>query len=91
MCVGQRLVVAAVGCRDGTNQIGNPRRGRFALRGSDALIPHTIARLSRYYFSDRHLTIPASGVFQSGTRQVAFVDRGGGYFEPREVETGDRA
>lgn len=39
----------------------------------------------------RQLTIPASGVFQSGTRQVAFVDRGGGYFEPREVETGVRA
>src|SRR5579863_172617 len=39
----------------------------------------------------RQLTIPASGVFQSGTRQVAFVDRGGGYFEPREVETGDHA
>jgi len=39
----------------------------------------------------RQLTIPASGVFQSGTRQVAFVDRGGGYFEPREVETGNRA
>jgi len=37
----------------------------------------------------RQLTIPASSVFQSGTR--AFVDRGGGYFEPREVETGDRA
>ena len=39
----------------------------------------------------RQLTIPASGVFQSGTRQIAFVDRGGGYFEPREVETGDQA
>src|SRR5580700_5375397 len=39
----------------------------------------------------RQLTIPASGVFQSGTRQVAFVDKGSGYFEPREVETGDRA
>ena len=39
----------------------------------------------------RQLTIPASGVFQSGTRQIAFVDRGGGYFEPREVETGERA
>ncbi|HVW86218.1 MAG TPA: efflux RND transporter periplasmic adaptor subunit, partial [Bryobacteraceae bacterium] len=39
----------------------------------------------------RQLTIPASGIFQSGTRQIAFVDRGGGYFEPREVETGDRA
>ena len=39
----------------------------------------------------RQLTIPASGVFQSGTRQIAFVDRGGGYFEPREVETGESA
>ncbi len=39
----------------------------------------------------RQLTIPASGVFQSGMRQIAFVDQGGGYFEPREIETGDRA
>jgi RND family efflux transporter MFP subunit len=39
----------------------------------------------------RQVTIPASGVFQSGTRQIAFVDRGGGYFEPREIETGGRA
>ena len=37
------------------------------------------------------LAIPASGVFQTGTRQVAFVDRGGGYFEPRDIEVGVRA
>lgn len=37
------------------------------------------------------LAIPASGVFQSGARQIAFVDRGGGYFEPRDIETGARA
>jgi len=37
------------------------------------------------------LAIPASGVFQSGTRQIAFVDHGGGYFEPRDIETGARA
>ena len=37
------------------------------------------------------LAIPASGVFQSGTRQIAFVDRGGGYFEPRDIEVGARA
>jgi Cu(I)/Ag(I) efflux system membrane fusion protein/cobalt-zinc-cadmium efflux system membrane fusion protein len=30
-------------------------------------------------------------VFQSGTRQIAFLDRGGGYFEPREIETGAQA
>ena len=37
------------------------------------------------------LVIPASGVLQSGTRQVVFVNRGDGYLEPREVELGARA
>lgn len=39
----------------------------------------------------RQLVIPASGVFQSGTRQIAFIDHGGGYLEPREIELGLRA
>lgn len=39
----------------------------------------------------RQLVIPASGVFQSGLRQIAFIDHGDGYFEPREVETGARS
>jgi Cu(I)/Ag(I) efflux system membrane fusion protein/cobalt-zinc-cadmium efflux system membrane fusion protein len=38
----------------------------------------------------RHLVIPSSGVLQSGTRQIAFVDHGEGYLEPREVEVGPR-
>ena len=38
-----------------------------------------------------HLVIPASGVFQTGTRAMAFVDRGGGYLEPREVQLGTQA
>jgi RND family efflux transporter MFP subunit len=37
------------------------------------------------------LVIPATGVLQSGTRQVVFVNRGDGYLEPREVELGARA
>jgi Cu(I)/Ag(I) efflux system membrane fusion protein/cobalt-zinc-cadmium efflux system membrane fusion protein len=37
------------------------------------------------------LAIPASGVFQSGTRQIAFVDHGGSFFEPRDIELGARA
>jgi Cu(I)/Ag(I) efflux system membrane fusion protein/cobalt-zinc-cadmium efflux system membrane fusion protein len=36
----------------------------------------------------RQLVIPASGVLQGGTRQIAFVDHGGGNLEPREIETG---
>jgi RND family efflux transporter MFP subunit len=38
----------------------------------------------------RQLVIPASGVLQSGNRQIAFVDRGQGSLEPREIETGPR-
>ncbi len=38
----------------------------------------------------RQLTIPASGVFQSGTRQMTFVDHGDGYIEPRMIELGAR-
>ena len=38
----------------------------------------------------RQLVIPASGVLQSGDRQIAFVERSDGYLEPREVELGAR-
>lgn len=37
------------------------------------------------------LVIPAAGVLQSGTRQLVFVDHGGGNLEPREVQLGARA
>jgi Cu(I)/Ag(I) efflux system membrane fusion protein/cobalt-zinc-cadmium efflux system membrane fusion protein len=36
------------------------------------------------------LVIPASGVLQSGARQIAFVERSDGYLEPREVQLGTR-
>jgi Cu(I)/Ag(I) efflux system membrane fusion protein/cobalt-zinc-cadmium efflux system membrane fusion protein len=39
----------------------------------------------------QHLVIPASAVFHSGTRTIAFVDRGDGYLDPREIEIGTRA
>ncbi len=39
----------------------------------------------------RQLVIPSFAVFQSGTRQMAFVDHGGGSLEPREIELGARA
>ena len=38
----------------------------------------------------RQLVIPGSGVLQAGTRQIAFVDHGQGYLEPRDVEIGPR-
>jgi RND family efflux transporter MFP subunit len=36
------------------------------------------------------LTVPAEAVLDSGLRKTVFVDRGNGYFEPRQVETGWR-
>ncbi|HET9743081.1 MAG TPA: FixH family protein [Terriglobales bacterium] len=34
--------------------------------------------------------VPVSGVLQSGTRQIVFLDKGNGYLEPRAVDTGPR-
>jgi membrane fusion protein, copper/silver efflux system len=39
----------------------------------------------------RAIAVPASGVFQTGTRNIVFVDHGQGYLEPREVTLGTRA
>ena len=38
----------------------------------------------------RQLVVPAGGVLQAGTRQIAFIDHGEGRLEPREVEIGQR-
>lgn len=37
------------------------------------------------------LTVPEEAVLDSGTRKIVFVDKGEGYFEPREVKLGARA
>mgnify|MGYP001408566246 CR=1 FL=1 len=39
----------------------------------------------------QHLAIPASGVFQTGTQNIVFIDHGGGYLEPRSIELGPQA
>jgi RND family efflux transporter MFP subunit len=36
------------------------------------------------------LTVPSEAVLDSGDRQTVFVDRGGGYLEPRSVRIGER-
>ncbi|MGI8568450.1 MAG: efflux RND transporter periplasmic adaptor subunit [Methylocella sp.] len=62
-------------------------------------IPNPEIKLSLGMFANVHLAvplgrqlvIPASGMYRSGTRQIAFVDHGDGYFEPRDIETGARA
>lgn len=36
------------------------------------------------------LTAPADAILDTGLKKTVFVDRGGGFFEPREIETGRR-
>src|SRR4029453_10817533 len=36
------------------------------------------------------LVVPADAIVDSGRRKTVFVDRGNGYFEPRQIETGSR-
>ncbi len=38
----------------------------------------------------KRLTIPENAVLDSGKRQIVYVDKGGGSFEPREIATGVR-
>ncbi len=38
----------------------------------------------------RRITVPSEAVLNSGERKTVFVDRGNGYIEPRQVETGER-
>ena len=38
----------------------------------------------------QRLTVPAEAVLDTGERKTVFVDRGNGFFEPRQVETGER-
>jgi RND family efflux transporter MFP subunit len=37
----------------------------------------------------RRLTVPVDAVLDAGERKTVFVDRGNGYLEPRQVETGE--
>src|SRR5437763_248633 len=67
-------------------------RARLAFSNSDMkLTPGMFVNVTLKVPMGKQLLIPASGVLQSGTRQVVFVNRGDGYLEPRDVELGARA
>lgn len=66
-------------------------RVRIVLQNPDPpLSPGMFVKVSLNSPMGEQLVIPASGVLQSGTRQIAFVNRGDGYLDPREVELGSR-
>ncbi|MFZ3264099.1 MAG: FixH family protein [Terriglobales bacterium] len=64
---------------------------RFVLNNPGiALKPGMYVNVSIAVPLGHQVVIPASGVLHSGTRDIAFIDRGDGYLEPREVEVGPR-
>ena len=66
-------------------------RVRIVLQNPEPpLSPGMFVKVSLKSPMGEQLVIPASGVLQSGTRQIAFVNRGDGYLDPREVELGSR-
>lgn len=64
-------------------------RVRFVFDNPGLLLkPGMFVNVSIAVSLGRQLLVPASGVLQTGTRQIAFLDRGNGYLEPREIEAG---
>jgi RND family efflux transporter MFP subunit len=55
-----------------------------------ALKPDMYAEVEFTVQEPPSLTVPTEAVLDTGERKVVYVDRGNGYFEPREVRTGAR-
>jgi RND family efflux transporter MFP subunit len=54
------------------------------------LVPGMFVNVSLEVPMGEHIVIPATGVLQTGNRQIVFVDQGEGRLEPREVQLGAR-
>ena len=66
-------------------------RVRLAFDNHDAkLKPGMYGRVTLQIPMGEQTVIPAGGVLRTGTRNVAFIDRGGGYLTPAEIEPGPR-
>ncbi|MCX5835202.1 MAG: efflux RND transporter periplasmic adaptor subunit, partial [Deltaproteobacteria bacterium] len=73
---------------------GDTRTGRVRFT-----IPNPEGRLKPQMFTNvevkidlgKRLAVPDDAVIDTGTRQIVYVDRGEGYFEPRQVALGLRA
>ena len=73
---------------------GDTRTGRVRFT-----IPNPEGRLKPQMFTNvevkidlgKRIAVPDDAVIDTGTRQIVYVDRGEGYFEPRQVALGLRA
>jgi Cu(I)/Ag(I) efflux system membrane fusion protein len=55
------------------------------------LKPQMFANVDIKVGMGNRLAVPDDSVLDTGTRQIVYVDKGEGYFEPREVKLGTRA
>lgn len=67
-------------------------RVRFTIANPDMEFkPQMFTRVEATIDAGKRLSIPEDAVIDTGSRQVVYVDKGGGSFEPREVILGVRA
>ncbi|MBM4313651.1 MAG: efflux RND transporter periplasmic adaptor subunit [Deltaproteobacteria bacterium] len=65
---------------------------RFTIPNPDgALRPQMFTNVEIKIDLGNRLTVPSEAVIDTGVRQIVYVDRGEGNFEPREVTTGIKA
>jgi len=65
---------------------------RFILPNPDGLLkPQMFTDVEIKIDLGKRLVIPSDAVIDTGTKQVVYMDKGEGYFEPREVALGMRA
>jgi multidrug efflux pump subunit AcrA (membrane-fusion protein) len=66
-------------------------RARLRFRNHGVMLkPGMYANVTIEKALGYRLTVPEEAVLDSGTRQIVFLDRGDGHFEPREVKVGQR-
>ena len=64
---------------------------RFELPNSHGkLKPEMYANVEIKVHLGQKLTVPESAIIDTGLRQLAIIDKGNGYFEPREVKVGSK-
>jgi len=67
-------------------------RARLRFSNRDMILkPGMYANLVIEKRLGERITVPEEGVLDSGTRQIVFLSKGDGHFEPRQVTLGERA
>jgi RND family efflux transporter MFP subunit len=56
----------------------------------DRLMPEMFANVEIKVHLGQKLAVPEGAIIDTGVRQMAIIDKGNGYFEPREVKVGSK-